>query len=177
MSSVNDVHGEADGGDDQHRHAQHLDRLEHALDGLEADHRRDEEQGEAIGECGQNLETIKAVGALPVGGAPGDTHRQVGEREGGRVGQHVAGIGEQRQRAGDDAAGRFGDQRHGRQQAGQQQPALVLLAAPVRMSRTVAVSGAVTVTVSHAFSSTVPYSISGPEQRRPPLRGSFANIA
>ena len=47
-----------------------------------------------------------------------DAHREPRQRQRGGVGQHMAGIGEQRQRPGDDAARRLGDERHGREHAG-----------------------------------------------------------
>ena len=58
-------------------------------------------------------------------GASGQVERVPGEPERDRIGQHVAGIGEQRQRAGEQAADRLGDHEAAGQAGGDQDARLV----------------------------------------------------
>ena len=79
------------------------------LDRLVDDPGGDGEQREAVGERDQHLEAVEAISASPVGGAPRQAKAEPGKRQRGEIGEHVAGIGEQRERAGDDAAGDLGE--------------------------------------------------------------------
>jgi hypothetical protein len=56
----------------------------------------------------QHLEAIEAVGALPVGRTPRQSEAEPGERQRGKVGQHVGCVGQQRERSGDDPARHLG---------------------------------------------------------------------
>ena len=159
------VDDQAGGGDDQHGAADHRHRLHEALHRLPGDGDRDEEQRQPVDEGGQHLEAVEAVGALPVGGARRDPHGEPGERQRRGIGQHVAGVGEQRQRPGDDAADRLGQHGDRGQQAGPEQAALVGAGLGVRVAVVlpalrlpVAVSGPVSVPVmmSHAVSALLP---------------------
>ena len=118
-----DVHRQPQGGDDEHRRREDLDRLEQPPDGLEDDPADDEQQRHAVDESGQDLEPVVAIGAPGIGGAPPDTEAQPGEQERRGVDQHVPGIGEQRQRAGVYSADHLDDhedagQDHGLEEAG-----------------------------------------------------------
>ena len=61
------------------------------------------EQG-ALGERHQDLRAVVAVGALRRGGALREAHREQTQREGDHVDQHVTGVGQQGERARQDAA-------------------------------------------------------------------------
>ena len=86
---------------------------------------RDREQRDAVDERDEHGEAVEAVGAAPVGRLPREPEADPGEREAREVGQHVAGIGEQRQRAGENAADDLGDHEAARQQRGEPDAALV----------------------------------------------------
>ena len=75
------------------------------LGGLDDDPGGDREEREAVDEGGEHREAVEAVGAPRVGRAAGDAEGEPGHRERGEVGQHVAGVGDQRERAGEEAAG------------------------------------------------------------------------
>ena len=102
---VDDVDDEAEPGDDQHRSAQHRRRVVDAVERLDSTiHSADGEDGDAVGVGDQRLDPVEAVGEargrLPVGeveGIPGEPERD-------RIRQHVAGVGQQRERSGVEAA-------------------------------------------------------------------------
>ena len=123
QSEHQDIHHQPQGGDDEHRPREDLDRLEQPPDGLEDDPADDEQKRHAVDESGQDLEPVIAVRAPGIGGAPPDTEAQPGERERRGVDQHVPGVGEQRQRAGVNPADHLDDhedagQDHGLEEAG-----------------------------------------------------------
>ena len=55
----------------------------------------------------QHLQALEAIGALAVRRPAGEAEGEPGKEQPGKVGEHVPGIGEQRQRAGDQPAGRL----------------------------------------------------------------------
>ena len=126
-------------GDDQHRSAQHRRRVVDAVERLDDDPRADGEDGDAVGVGDERLDPVEAVGQargrLPVGeveGVPGEAERD-------RIRQHVAGVGQQRQRSGVEAASGFGDHEAAGQE-GCDQDAL-LVGAAMHMTGTMAVAG------------------------------------
>ena len=64
---------------------------------------KDGEQRKPVGKGDQHLEAVEAVGAPPVRGTPRQPEAEPGERERGKVGEHMAGVGEKSERAGGDA--------------------------------------------------------------------------
>jgi hypothetical protein len=90
----------------------------------------------------QHLETVEAVGALPVRRTPRDAEGEPGQRQRGGVDQHVAGVCQQRQRARQHAAHRLYHHETAGQQRHPADPGLI-----VRPSVSVAVAGAMIVTV------------------------------
>ena len=68
------------------------------------DHHRDGDQQQAVGQRRQHLGALEAEGAARVRGPGGERRGQQGEADRAGVGEHVAGVGEDRQRAGDQAA-------------------------------------------------------------------------
>jgi hypothetical protein len=79
-----EVNQQAEHGDRQHRPGDHLDRREEAAHGLDQDPADHGDQG-----C-----------TAPIVGAPGDPEGHPGKRQGGGVGQHMTGVGDQGQGAG-----------------------------------------------------------------------------
>ena len=77
-------------------------------------HRGDAEE-DRVGEGRERLRPPRAVGAPVRARAAGDALRDEGEGEGAGVGQHVAGVGEQREAVGEEAAGDGGAHREERQ--------------------------------------------------------------
>ena len=91
-----DVHQEPEHGDDHHDAARDVGRGHQPLGGLIDDPGGDGEQREPVGKRDQHLEAVEAISAPPVGGTPRQPEAEPGKRERGEVGQHVAGVGEQR---------------------------------------------------------------------------------
>ena len=63
------------------------------------------EEREAVDEGGEDGEAVEAVGPSRVGRAAGEAEGEPGQRQRRHVGEHVAGVGEERERAGEEAAG------------------------------------------------------------------------
>ena len=96
-----DVRDEADDRDDEHGDALHLARLgvgepTHRLDG---DGRGDHEQDHAVDERREHLDPLEPEGVAVGRGSRGDDHRDQRDDESDEVGEHVPGVGEQRERA------------------------------------------------------------------------------
>ena len=94
-----DVDQQAQARDHEHEAALDRGRRQEAAGGLDRDPADHQDQRHAVDEGGQHLEAVVAVGAPRVLWPAADPERHPGERERGGVGQHVAGVGEQRQRA------------------------------------------------------------------------------
>ncbi len=104
------------------------------LHGLDDDPGGDREQRDAVDERDEHGEAVEAVGAAPVGRLARQPEADPGEREAREVREHVARIGEQRQRAGEDAADDLGHHETARQQRSDADAALVgRVAMAVRM--------------------------------------------
>ena len=91
------------------RHAHHdaainMGRAHQAHDRLVDDPSGDGEQCQAVGEGHQDLKAVEAVSAFPIGGPARKPESEPGQRQRRKVGEHVARIGDQRQRVRDDAA-------------------------------------------------------------------------
>ncbi len=72
-----------------------------ALHGLHDDPGGDREQCDAVDERDEHGEAVEAVGTAPVGRLAHEPEAEPGEREAREVREHVARVGEQRQRAGE----------------------------------------------------------------------------
>ena len=121
-----DVDEQPERGDDHHDAAGDLRRGHQPLDRLIDDPGGDGEQRKPVGERDQHLEAVEAVSAPPVGGTPRQAEPEPGERERGEVGEHVAGVGEQRERAGGDAARHLGEHEGAGEQRGEPHAPLVI---------------------------------------------------
>ena len=85
------------------------------------DHQSDRRQRRPVGERGEDLGAVVAEGALVGRRPPRDPEREQRQPQRGGVGEHVPGVGKQRQRVGEPTPGRLGDHvdRHQRQRPGQ----------------------------------------------------------
>ncbi len=89
-------------GDRDHRGAADVWGREEASDRDVDDHQREHEQRRAVALSTQDLDPAEPVGHHPLSGPAGHPRGQEGDRQRGRVGDHVGGIGEQRERGDDD---------------------------------------------------------------------------
>ena len=106
------VDGEADGGDDEHQTGADLRRLADPADRLDEHVAGDAQQQQAVRDGGEDLDPLPAEGAPSACGSLGEGDRAEGQRDAGRVGGHVARVGQQGQRAGHHGADDLGGQ-HG----------------------------------------------------------------
>ena len=92
-----------------------------APDGLGEDDHGNDDQDQRVGQRGQDLGPLVAVGPRIVRRTRGNPGRQQRDEDAGGVGEHVPGVGQQGQRAGDqgthnlDQDHRQGDAQHGDQ--------------------------------------------------------------
>ena len=129
--------------DRQHQARLDLGRVAEPGPGLDEDPDRDRDQGDAVEERREDLGSPVAEGAARAPGAGGEPGREQGDAEREAVGEHVRGVGEQRQAARDQAAGDLGDQEQRGQREDQLQGALGAGAVEVDRVRVVVSAGAV----------------------------------
>ena len=98
------VHDQAADCHDQHQVGHDDEAVVKPVDRLDYDPDRDGEQGESVDERGQHREAAEAEGAFRIRRPSGHAEADPGKRETAEVRQHVAGVGHQGQRAGEDAA-------------------------------------------------------------------------
>ena len=98
-----EVHRHADQGDDEHDAALDRGRVDQPADALVDDQQPEHEQRRAVELGGEDLGALEAVGHRALGRPRRQPQRDQRQRERGRVGEHVRGVGEQRQRLGEDA--------------------------------------------------------------------------
>ena len=94
----------------QHRQAGDRVRLGEARPGLVEDDQPDPEQEHGVGDGGQDLGAVEPERLAQGGRTGGDPQRPERHPQPDDVRQHVAGIGEQGQRAGEQAADDLGDE-------------------------------------------------------------------
>ncbi len=102
-----DVDHEARHCDHEHRRSHHGCRLHDAAHGLDGDPEHDADHHDAVREGREDFRSRIAVGARLVGRTARQPRRHEGKHQRACIGQHVARIGEQRERARDNAAHRF----------------------------------------------------------------------
>ncbi len=102
----------ADERDQHHRSAHHRLRIGQAVDGLDDDERDQAQHQQAVEQRGENFQAHQAVGVSIRRRLARQPGSQCGQAQGGGVGDHVAGIGQQRQRAGPEPGDHF-DHREG----------------------------------------------------------------
>ena len=87
------IHGEADDRDDEHRSTQDFGGLQEPAVGLVEDEHRDAEEKQAVGERGEDLDTVVAVALRGCRGLGGEPDGKEGQGETTDVGQHVSRVG------------------------------------------------------------------------------------
>ena len=95
-------------------------RVGEPVDRRDRDDDRDDHEGEAVRQRGQDLASLEAECPLRSRGAGGQGGGQQAEGDRADVGEHVAGVGEERQRSGQKPADGGGNQH--RQVDRQRQP-------------------------------------------------------
>ena len=113
-----DVGEEADDGDREHQAGADGGGFGETFPGFVQDAAGDEEQQGAVEEGGEGFGAALAEGALIGGGAEAAAEGPPGGAEGGGVGQHVAGVGHEGQRAAEPAADELDDHQGGGQREG-----------------------------------------------------------
>ena len=109
--------------------AQHLGRVADAADRLDEHVDRDPDEQHGVGEGGQDLEPVEPERAVRAGrGARGELDGGQGHPESEDVGEHVAGVGQQGQRVGEEPADHLDDHEGGEHREGGGEAALVALA-------------------------------------------------
>jgi hypothetical protein len=93
-----DVDGHAHQRDSEHRPAGHGRGSHQPADGRVTEPDREQHQRDAVGLRGHDLGALEPVGVSARRRPGGQPCREQHERDGGRVGQHVRGIGDQRER-------------------------------------------------------------------------------
>ena len=137
------VDGQAADRDRQHQPRLDLGRVAEAHPGLDEDPDRDRDQGDAVEERREDLGAAVAEGAARAPGAAGEPGGEQGDAEREAVGEHVRGVGEQRQAARDQAADDLGDEEERGQREDELQRALGAGAVEVDRVRVVVSAGAV----------------------------------
>src|SRR5690554_1548933 len=98
------VHKETKSGDDEHRPGEHLRGISKALIGFDEDPKDDPKERERVDEARDYLESEITKGAFPVGFAAAETEGRIGEPQRDRIREHMPGVGDEGERAGDVAA-------------------------------------------------------------------------
>ena len=118
---------QAAGRDDQHRAGRDVRRVGEPADRLDQHEDRDAGEQHGVGQRGEHLEPVEAERALRVGGGPaGGGDRGERHRDAEHVGEHVPGVGEQGQRAGQQRGDRLDHHEAGQQPGGPPEPGAVL---------------------------------------------------
>ena len=143
-----EVHRHARKRDAEHEAATHVLRIDQPADGLVDDPAADERERGAVHLRRQHAHAAEAKGP-PAGCRPaGHRRRAEGHRERGRVGEHVTGVGEERERAGENPEDDLGGEQADDQAERDQQRPAIRLRVVVRMRMVVTVL--VRVLVGHA---------------------------
>ena len=112
-----------------HQGALHRRRRDQTLDRFVHEPGRKQQEGKAIRLCAQDFHAFETEGVAAVRGPRSHPDREQRQRDRTHVGQHVARIGNQRQRSRHDADHHFGHHEGQQQRQRERQPALVGIAA------------------------------------------------
>ena len=104
-----EVDDETDHGEREHQAAGHRLRRLEPPNRFPHDPERDDEERRAIQERGENLPTQVAICLFRTAGLPAHPCHEQRQRERARVGEHVPGVGQQRERVRHQSAHRLGD--------------------------------------------------------------------
>ena len=116
--SGREVHQDADRGDDREGTAGHVRRVDEAAYSLDHEHHGEDGEGQPVDLGRQDLDPFQTVRIGARGRPCREPHRHQRQPEGGGIGEHVAGVGEQRERPDhepdDDLADQEGDDQYER---------------------------------------------------------------
>jgi hypothetical protein len=118
--------------DPQHQAAEHLNRLVEPPHRFEHDGSRDRKKRDAVDERHEHRKPVEAIGATPIRRSTREPEPEPRERKAREIREHVAGIGEQGERAGQHAARDLREHEPGGEQARNRDAPLVH---GVRMTR------------------------------------------
>ncbi len=90
--------------DAEHPATEHVGRVSHAAERLDEDPDREHDERDAVGERDQHLGPLEPVRPPGRRGPPGQPHGTERKRQRNVVGQHVGGVGEQRETPGEQSA-------------------------------------------------------------------------
>ena len=136
------VAGQPDHAEDDHRAGGHRRRLDQPPDRLDQDEPADRQQHRGLRRGGQHLGAPVPPGPVLGGRAAGQHRGHQGQRQPGDVGEHVPGVGQQGQRAGDERADHLdarivaGDAQHDRQRPAVPGAGRAVIVAAVRLAAT-----------------------------------------
>ena len=116
------IGAETDDRDPQHQIGVDRLRVHKPPHRLEYNPEQQNRQQDAVDEGGQHLRPAVAEMQARVGGTDGEKLRACGQPEGGRIGQHVGCVREQRQRSGNQAADHLDDHKDDDHREGGEQP-------------------------------------------------------
>ena len=124
------VGGGSDQGHDQHDPAAHLGRGDQPANRGVADPGSDQEQRDSVHLGREHLDSPQPVGPAPGGRPGGDTDGSDRESERKRVGEHVTGVGQERERVRDDPESDLYCH-HSREERQRQEKRAPVVAAPI----------------------------------------------
>jgi hypothetical protein len=107
------IREQADDREREHRPGVDVGRVHHASYALDRQVAADTEQHHGVQQRGQDLGAVQAEGPPRGGWEARDVRRGQRQADGGRVGQHVPRVGEQRERPADERADHLDDHHHG----------------------------------------------------------------
>jgi hypothetical protein len=145
----------------EHEAAVHLGGGREALVGFAHDQSGDHEQAGAVHERREDLQARVPIRPPTARRPAGEPQREYRERERGDVGEHVAGVREQRERAGQHAADRFGHHEDRREREHRDEAGAHRAGATPWTRR-----GLVTVPVSAVMRMVVTVGVAAPRRRR-----------
>ena len=107
IAGDDDVHRQPECADHQHAGAGHFGRVVQPLHGFDHHQHGNRQQRQAVEQGKQDFGAFVAEGLAAVHRLFAELERQQRQADRQRVGEHMAGVGKQRQRAGQQAAGHF----------------------------------------------------------------------
>ena len=117
-----EVGGEAEHRDDEHRRVVDVRSVPEATDRLDQDVGGDAGEQHGVGQGGEDLQAVQPERAVPaLAATAGELDRRQGHADADHVGDHVAGVGEQGQRVRQQPGDDLDDHEHGEHDEGGEQ--------------------------------------------------------
>jgi hypothetical protein len=130
-----DVHYHADQCGDHDQASSDRRRVDEPADRFIAQPGGEQQQGQAVGLGGEDLDPLEPVGVTATGRACCQAYRDYREKDRAGVGEHVRGVGQQRQRLCHHANDHLtGHEDHDQHERDDQRPAVGILADAVTMA-------------------------------------------